>query len=121
MLEIRRRTLDRPQEKPDPSVDGPGWTALFNGNDLTGWTIDSGDRTAWRVEEGDLVVNGSGDWKKSGFLLSDREFADFRLRFEFQPSAKSNSGVTFRALPGEFAGKLAPIPSRSSSSTATAP
>ena len=59
---------------------------MFNGKDLTGWTIDSGDLTSWRVEEGDLVVNGSGDKNKIGFLLSDHEVADFDLRFEFQPS-----------------------------------
>ena len=70
-LEIRRRTLDQPQEKPDPSADGPRWTPLFNGKDLTGWTVDGGDRGSWRVDGGDLVVDGSGD-RNEERLLAER-------------------------------------------------
>jgi hypothetical protein len=74
---------------------------------LTGWTIDSGPKNSWRVEDGSLVVTGPGDWRRSGFILSDREVSDFTLRFEFQPSPNANSGVTFKAMPDEFVGRLA--------------
>ena len=89
-----------------PLTNEKNYVSLFNGKDLTGWTVDSGFHSAWRVEDGELVVTGQGSWENLGFLLSDREFSDFRLRFEFQASSDANSGVAFRCLPDEFVGKL---------------
>ena len=97
----------RPGKEPVPSAVRPGWTSLFNGKDLTGWTVDSGTRRL-ACRRGQPRRHRVGRLaSKSGFLLSDRDFSDFHLRFEYQPSPGSNSGVTFRALPGEFAGRLA--------------
>ena len=76
------------------------WVSLFNGQDLKGWIRDSGPPDAWRVENGELVVTGPGDYRKSGFLLTDREYSDFLLKLEFQPSLDANSGVVFWARPG---------------------
>ena len=95
-----------PVDKPTVPTEGD-WNPLFNGKDLTGWTIDTGPRNSWRVDDGNLVVTGPGDWKQSGFVLNDREVSNFILRFEFQPSPGSNSGVTFRATPDEFIGRFA--------------
>jgi hypothetical protein len=33
-----------------------GFVPLFNGKDLTGWVVDSGDENAWRVKDGELVA-----------------------------------------------------------------
>ena len=30
----------------------PGFTALFNGRDLTGWVVPDGDNGHWRVVDG---------------------------------------------------------------------
>jgi hypothetical protein len=73
---------------------------LFNGKDLTGWVADGGRRGAWRVEDGDLVGT-CPECLDSGYLLTERAYQDFHLRFEFQLSAGANSGVALRALPGE--------------------
>jgi hypothetical protein len=89
--------LAEPQQK-DEAVEG--WVSLFNGEDLTGWVIDSGPKDSWQVEHGELVVTGPGDYRKSGFLLTDRDYSDFQLKFEFRPSAGANSGVAFWARPG---------------------
>jgi serine/threonine protein kinase len=86
--------------------EGRGWVQLFNGNDLTRWFVDSGVGNTWRVEDGDLVVNGTGDYRKLGWLLSDRRFSDFILRFEFQLSKGANSGVALRAESGDRVGSL---------------
>ncbi len=75
---------------------------IFNGKNLDGWYIDSnGGGNTWRVEDGDLVVIGTGNPRKLGWLLSERSFSEFILRFEFQLSKGANSGVALRAAPGE--------------------
>jgi formylglycine-generating enzyme required for sulfatase activity len=96
--------LPKPADQAKPSVAAhDGFVQAFNGKNLDGWFVDSGPRDSWRVdEEGNLVVTGPGDWKKSGFLLSNREYADFVLRFDFLPSWPTNSGVAIRALRGEL-------------------
>jgi serine/threonine protein kinase/type 1 glutamine amidotransferase len=87
---------------PPASERTDGFVSLFNGKDLTGWVVDSGLRSCWRTGNGELILTGPGDYRKSGFLLTDREYADFLLKFEFQPSPNTNSGVAFWAWPGEF-------------------
>ncbi len=75
--------------------------SLLNGTDLDGWVVDGGSGNNWRVENGELVVTGSGDYRKLGWLLSDRSFSDFTLRLEFQLSKGANSGVALRAKAGD--------------------
>jgi Domain of Unknown Function (DUF1080)/Lectin C-type domain len=78
-----------------------GWISLFNGKDLTGWEIDSGPKDSWQVTDRQLVVRGPGNYRKSGFILTERDYAEFILRFEFRPSPGTNSGVAFWAQPRE--------------------
>jgi hypothetical protein len=67
---------------------------LFNGKDLTGWTINQGgDITKWGAEEGILYVNGSG----GGWLMTEKEYTDFELRLEYKLPEKGNSGVALRS------------------------
>ncbi len=96
--------LPKPADKTKPSVAAhDGFVQAFNGKTLDGWVVDSGPRDSWRVdEEGNLVVTGPNDWRKSGFLLSNREYGDFVLRFDFLPSRRTNSGVAIRAVRGEL-------------------
>jgi serine/threonine protein kinase len=74
---------------------------LLNGEDLSRWIRDGGSGTDMHLENGDLVVSGTGDYRKLGWFLSDRSFSDFILRFEFQLSRGANSGVALRAKGGD--------------------
>lgn len=65
-------------------------TALFNGDDLSGWNV-VGDAN-WHVESGELVANGDGN----GFLVSLAEFTDFQLQLQFWVDETTNSGVFIR-------------------------
>ena len=69
-----------------------GWTNLFNGKDLTGWTCE-GDVSAWGVEDGELVTvkPGQGWW-----LRTDRMYRDFELKLDFWMPEGGNSGVGLR-------------------------
>lgn len=68
--------------------------SLFNGKDLTGWTIYGTE--LWYVEDG-LLVCESGPDKEYGYLGTEKEFRDFELSLEFKQGADGNSGVFFRS------------------------
>lgn len=80
------------------------WHSLFNGKDLSGWTVkckpaDQG-RTWWRVADGAIVADSMSAGKHDYvWLVSDREYEDFVLRLRFQAFRDSpgNSGVQVRS------------------------
>lgn len=101
------------------SADAPaGFTALFNGKDLTGWwglkTEDPAEWMAfppaklaekkeksladiqahWRVEDGVLVNDGQGL-----YLTTDKNYADFELLLEYKTVARADSGIYLRGIP----------------------
>ncbi|MBN9119506.1 MAG: DUF1080 domain-containing protein [Planctomycetes bacterium] len=83
-----------------PHRPEPKFVPLFNGTDLSGWVVDGGTFDQWRVEDGTLVTTGTRNGPKT-WLLSDRDFGDVRVRFEYQLEPGGNSGFVFRAVPGE--------------------
>jgi serine/threonine protein kinase len=94
---VRIRRLDAGAAPPKAA---DGFTPLFNGKDLTGWRI-TGDRAAWRVERGELVVDGGNQAQSNdrrGWLFTEKDYADFLLRFEFAVETYGNSGVGVRCV-----------------------
>src|SRR5262249_53974413 len=84
-----------------------GYTALFNGRDLTGWKynnkpLDGRTETPDRrieVRDGAIVMNEKDAQGKGGIrdLYTVRTFNnDFRLKLEFRASLKSDSGLYLR-------------------------
>ena len=63
--------------------------SIFDGKTLTGWT---GATDAYRVEEGAIVCVE----KSSGNLLTEKEYSDFVLRFEFKLTPGANNGLGIR-------------------------
>ena len=68
--------------------------SLFNGNDLSGWTIYGTEK--WYVEDG-LLVSESGPDAQYGYLATDEHYKDFVLNLEFLQEADGNSGVFIRS------------------------
>lgn len=68
--------------------------ALFNGKDLTGWTIHGTEK--WYVEDG-LLVCESGPDKEYGYLSTKKNYDDFELTLEFKQLSDGNSGVFIRS------------------------
>ena len=68
--------------------------SLFNGKDLTGWTIYGTEK--WYVEDG-LLVCESGPDKGYGYLGTVKKYKDFELTVEFKQAANGNSGVFFHS------------------------
>jgi hypothetical protein len=95
-----------------------GFTALFNGKDLTGWhgmphydpyklaampeaarkdqveewTIDA--KKHWTVEKGELVNDGDG-----AYLTTDKDYGDIELLIDYKTVPKADSGIYLRATP----------------------
>jgi hypothetical protein len=93
---------DRPAPAERPrGADTEKWVPLFNGKDLTGWHTDGGNPGQWSAE-GDTIVGRSPFPRTRSYLLTDKEYADFVLRFEFQvEAAGQHGGVAIRAVGGE--------------------
>ena len=95
----------------------PGFTAIFNGQDLAGWHgMDSDPRKIWalspeertkkqtadmeqftphwRVEKGELVNDGKGL-----YATTDKEYGDIELLVEYKTVAQADSGIYLRATP----------------------
>jgi hypothetical protein len=68
--------------------------SLFNGKDLTGWTIHGTEK--WYVEKGELVCE-SGPDKQYGYLSSNKNYKNFILTLHFKLEANGNSGVFIRS------------------------
>ena len=95
-----------------------GFTALFNGRDLTGWwglkTEDPAKwmsltpeklkakkadslkdiQKHWRVENGVLENDGKGL-----YLSTEKNYGDFELLLEYKTVARSDSGIYLRGIP----------------------
>ena len=71
------------------------WISLFNGKDLSGWTVRG--KAAWSVQDG--VLAGVGGM---GHIYTDASCSDFEAKGMFRVTnqgAMPNSGFYFRANP----------------------
>ncbi len=67
---------------PDP-VPG-GFRSLFNGLDLSGWTIPEGDNGHWKVLDGVIDYDAQSEAKGDKHLWTEEEFGDFELRIDWR-------------------------------------
>jgi hypothetical protein len=79
----------------DHHESGEGWTALFNGKDLSGWTQLNG--TATFKAEDDAIVGITEQGSPNSFLCTDKTYGDFELTFEVKVDDRLNSGVQIRS------------------------
>ena len=71
-----------------------GSKKIFNGKDLTGWTIHGTEK--WYVDNGELVCE-SGPDKQYGYLSTNKNYNNFVLDLDFKLEANGNSGVFIRS------------------------
>ncbi len=70
-----------------------GFVPLFNGKNLDGWFIEHQIGPGFLVEDGVLVCPADGGEK----LMTEKQYANFILRFEFRLEPDSNNGIGIRA------------------------
>ena len=61
-----------------------GFVALFNGKDLTGWQVPSGDHGHWKVVNGAIDYDAQSESAGDKSLWSDREYRDFVLMVDWR-------------------------------------
>ena len=95
-----------------------GFTALFNGIDLSGWrggdtydhrkllALPPAEREAqiakwtatmkahWRVENQELINDGEG-----AYATTEKDYGDFELRLDYRTVPKADSGIYLRGVP----------------------
>jgi hypothetical protein len=77
-----------------------GFVSLFDGKSLKGWTLVGGKGPGYVVQDGILVCPADG----GGNLLTEKEYANFILRFEYKLSPGGNNGLGIRApMKGDIA------------------
>lgn len=74
-----------------------GWTLLFNGKNLDGWTSvgkTTPPENGWSVADGVLTVKKEGN-KRGGDIITTNQYADFDLRVDFKITKGANSGIKY--------------------------
>ena len=73
-----------------------GFVSLFNGKDLTNWTLNK--EGGFEVTNGELITKSSGN----GFdIYTTKWYGNYIFRFEFLLSERGNSGVFIRCTPAD--------------------
>ena len=96
----RQENVPQPEQMllntdPEPSLS-EGFTPLFNGKDLTGWT-PKGGTSVFEVKDG-CIIGKCTPGSSSTYLCTDRtDFANFIFTCDMKWEADGNSGVQFRS------------------------
>jgi len=77
-----------------------GFTALFNGKDLTGWKIPEGDNGHWKVVDGVIDYDALSEAKGAKDLMHTAEYANYvvHVDWRFKETPYTNPNV-FYVLP----------------------
>jgi hypothetical protein len=104
----------QPHNTLTPEERREGWTLLFDGHSLDGWTwsIDPAPPVpSWVAEDG--LLRTTPDKGKRVYLLTRDSFTDYELKFDWKMEPEANSGVKYRFQGYWVDGKLQPSPSGS--------
>jgi len=82
-------TADYPAQTEAP---GPGFYALFNGSDFTGWNTGREDG-AWVVEDG--LIHCKGEPRDPYLILTEKDYENIDFYAEFKVSKGCNSGIFY--------------------------
>jgi hypothetical protein len=81
--------------EPVDFADHEGWTSLWDGQTLNGWSGDSN----WKVENGAMVIEPTCE-KPTGtvyLVWQGGEVSDFELKLEMKGEGAINSGIQYRS------------------------
>jgi hypothetical protein len=78
------------------SAQSGEWVSLFDGKSFNGWSQAGGKApdAGWQVEEGMIHLKGKG-----GNLLSEKQYANFELEWEWKLAEGANNGLKYWVMP----------------------
>ena len=79
-----------------------GFASLFDGKSLNGWKAYMNDpvEKAWSVQDGVMALKGGSPKGSYANIMTEAEFDDFDLRWEWKLESGSNSGLMFHVKEG---------------------
>jgi hypothetical protein len=86
--------ITRAGEPAKLNVPPAGFTALFNGQDLTNWKADAKQAEHWKVVDGVLTYDG-----KANSLTTEKDYGNFILCVDWKIAKGGDSGVYLRGQP----------------------
>jgi hypothetical protein len=87
-------TLRPPSGRDGQKPPNKKYVRLFNGRDLTGWTIHGTEK--WYIRHGRLICENGPD-KEYGYLSTNKNYKNFILTLQFKQVKNGNSGVFIRS------------------------
>ena len=74
--------------------------SLFDGKSLTGWHAFNkpGKVENWTIIDGTLVCLGAAEWDTGGDIVSDDEYENFELSWDWKIDKGGNSGVMYHVI-----------------------
>ena len=91
---------DASQSMDKPEKTKEGYISLFNGESLDGWHgfNKTGEVDNWQIEDGAMVCLGAAPDASGGDLVSDKEYENFELVWEWKVTKEANSGVMYHVV-----------------------
>lgn len=88
-------TSDQPETKVEAE-----WISLFDGKTLNGWHgfNKTGEVKNWTIEDSALVCLGAAHGDTGGDIVSDKEFENFELTWDWKITKGGNSGVMYHVI-----------------------
>lgn len=76
-----------------------GWQLLFDGETLNGWRDYNGSELTvpWEVVDGTIRAKGGGS-DLSGYIVTDKEYENFELSWDWNLSKGGNSGMLYHVV-----------------------
>lgn len=81
-------------DEPAKNTPPAGFTALFNGKDLTNWSEEGESSQHWSARDGVLHFDGKGQNLKTA-----KPYKDFELYVDWKIGTKGDSGIYLRGCP----------------------
>jgi hypothetical protein len=85
------------EDKAGPKDNMPpdGFTALFNGKDISNWKDADKQADSWKVQDGILIYTGKGGKN----LTTAKDYKDFELWVDWKIGKGGDSGIYVRGAP----------------------
>ncbi|MFN2439611.1 MAG: DUF1080 domain-containing protein [Chitinophagaceae bacterium] len=81
-------------------MENEKWVSLFDGKTLKGWHAFNkpGEIKNWTIEDSAMVCLGAAEGDIGGDIVTDNEYEDFELTWEWKITKGGNSGVMYHVV-----------------------